>query len=85
MRYTLRHLMRVYPEAARARLDSLPLGIRSDFKRVAAFHNKYRNATYAVTDFFNDTYLKANRQKRGRASYGYFYYLLLADYNRKNL
>lgn len=82
LRYTLKHLMGAYPQAAKARMDSLPLDIRSDFKRVAAFYKKYRNTTYAVTDFFNDTYLKANRQKHGQVSYSYFYYLLLADYNQ---
>lgn len=83
LRYSLAHLLRHYPKQGRARLAALPPAIRSDFRRVRAFYQKYRNGTYALTDFLNDKYLKTNRQKRGGASYEHFYQLLLADYTRK--
>lgn len=82
LRYALQHLIREDPKRGRARLKALPPDIRSDLKRLEAFYERYYSKAYAVSDFLNDKYLKANRQKRGRKSYDSFYDLLLADFNR---
>jgi hypothetical protein len=58
--------------------ELLAAGPQEDVKRIADFWARYEGPATAVAEQVNDTYLKANRQMEGVASYDQMVRILVA-------
>ena len=59
-------------------------GVQRDFAAQSRYWAQFEGPVAEVSDKVNDTYLKANRQTDGVASYGRMVDLLLANYRAKH-
>lgn len=71
------------PKAYQKIFKSLKPEVRNDLKKNQDFWSYYQGPLTNISDSINNWYLKANRQKKGIASYGQVVDLLLAE-QRKN-
>jgi hypothetical protein len=73
-----RALWRAEPDSVRTMGELLASGPQADVEAIMKFWAQYEGAATSVAEQVNDTYLKANRQKAGVASYDLMVQILVA-------
>jgi hypothetical protein len=73
-----RALWKAEPDSVRAMGELLAAGPQEDVERIVDFWARYEGPATAVAEQVNDTYLKANRQMEGVASYDQMVRILVA-------
>ncbi|WP_461204671.1 DUF3810 domain-containing protein [Clostridium sp. DL1XJH146] len=80
--YSLNSLKRDNYESYKQMMLQLDDGVKTDFKYLNEFWDKYEGKVEEISDKVNDTYLKTNGQKDGVKSYGQMVELLLGYKNK---
>ncbi|MGM0215820.1 DUF3810 domain-containing protein [Enterococcus sp. AZ109] len=83
--YSISALNRVNPEKATEIRSSLSQQVQQDRTYYTEYFSKYRGTFYHFSTRVNDTYLKANNQSDGVASYGRMVELLLAEQKNRRV
>jgi len=78
LRYCLRNIEKMNPEALESYLAKVNHGIRLNFEETKAFWDSYQTPIEVVFEVFYDNFLKANSQEEGLESYSKFVGLLIS-------
>lgn len=78
LRYCLRNIEKMNPDALESYLAKVDYGIRLNFEETKAFWDSYQTPIEVVFEVFYHNFLKANSQEEGLESYSKFVGLLMS-------